>query len=116
MTLTESAFRRGVHQALDFASKLADQGTSKKGIQRRIAQAAMLAERLRNDPSRSYPELIDEIHRRLPKRPGDVPEGLKLELCSECSCPSWFYDNAESLVCDHCEALSNWDELELLLD
>ena len=95
MTPTESAYRRGVHQALDAATDMLDDVSSIKAGRRRLAKAAAIARTLREDRPRGYPCLLDEIRSRL-HRP------TTLRRCTECGCPEHFEPNAPP-VCDTCD-------------
>jgi hypothetical protein len=106
MTPYESAYRRGVHQALELAADLADQVTTVKAIRRRLSRAASFASDLRREPPAGV-ALLDELRYRLHGR-----ESVKIPPCPGCSCLNRvFLDVAAQarltgdrslLVCDDC--------------
>ena len=61
----DRAYRRGVHQALEFAADILDQAETIRDGRRRLILAVEIARRLREDSGQPHPALLDEIRSRL---------------------------------------------------
>ena len=107
MTTCEGAFRRGAHQALDFAADIANQSTTIAEARKRLAKAATVARLIREDASHAYPSLLDEVRSRMDKM-GDA----EIRQCAVCRVPTRFDDEdlaradfhgtSGTLMCEDC--------------
>jgi hypothetical protein len=67
MTPTESSYRRGVHQALEFAVDLLSEVRNIEAGRRRLMKAATIAGKLRTDRRQNPFALLDEIRASVAK-------------------------------------------------
>jgi hypothetical protein len=117
MTPTEAAYRRGVHQSLEFAVDLLTEVRNIEAGRRRVTKAAEIARRLRTDRGRDHVALLDEIRACLGKKT------VYLRQCSGCRCPTRFTSEDlararligadRALLCDDCVRDRSSEPVEL---